>query len=297
MITIPTRPPFGAPLRKVLLIEDDRGQARIVEASFNNFVREKFELHWASTYADGVTALREGKFDACLLDYQLGPRSGLDLLREIGPLGLDTPVIVVTSETSGSIDEQAMQLGALDYIVKSELTPRGLERSLRYTMKQHGMMRELRRLVSRDLLTGLYNHSEGLNLLEQEVDRAHKFSRSFTILLIDVDRFKEINAAYGERIGDQTLVAIANVIRECAGENGTVVRWAADDFGVWLPHSDAVAGNRLAEAILSEARRINVTLSIGLAEWHSSRAGVPDLLSAADRALAEAKAGGGNRVA
>jgi two-component system, cell cycle response regulator len=297
MITVSPPPPIGAPLRKVLLIEDDRGQARIVEASFNNFVREKFELHWASTYEDGLSALREGKFDACLLDYQLGPRSGLDLLREMGQLGIDTPVIVVTSETSSAIDEQAMQLGALDYLVKFELTPRGLERSLRYTIKQHVTLRELRRLVSRDLLTGLYNHREGLNLLELEVERAHKFSRAFTILLIDIDRFKEINAAYGERVGDQTLVAIANVIRECAGDNGTVVRWAADDFAVWLPHSDAVAGNRLAEAILSDARKINVTLSVGLAEWHSSRSGVPDLLAAADRALAEAKAAGGNRIA
>lgn len=297
MFTVPTRPPFGAPLRKVLLIEDDRGQARIIETSFNNFVREKFELHWASTYEDGLTALREGKFDACLLDYQLGPRSGLDLLREIGPLGIDTPVIFVTSETSGSIDDQAMQLGALDYLVKFELTPRSLERSLRYTIKQHVTLRELRRLVSRDPLTGLYNHREGLNLLEQEVDRAHKFSRAFSILLIDIDRFKEINAAYGERVGDQTLVAIANVIRECIGESGVVVRWAADDFTVWLSHADAVAANRFAEAILSDARKINVTLSIGVAAWHNSRTGVPDLLAAADRALAEAKTAGGNRVA
>ncbi|HSI07024.1 MAG: GGDEF domain-containing protein [Rariglobus sp.] len=297
MITVPTRPPFGAPLRKVLLIEDDRGQARIIEASFNNFVREKFELHWAATYEDGLTSLREGKFDACLLDYQLGPRSGLDLLREIGQLGIDTPVIFVTSETSGSIDEQAMQLGALDYLVKFELTPRSLERSLRYTIKQHVTLRELRRLVTRDQLTGLYNHHEGLNLLELEVERARKFSRSFTILLIDIDRFKEINAAYGEKVGDQTLVAIANSIRECTGESGVVVRWAADDFAVWLPHSDAVAGNRMAETILAEARKMNVTLSIGVASWHNARAGVPDLLTSVDRALAEAKAAGGNRVA
>ena len=297
MFTVPTRPPFGAPLRKVLLIEDDRAQARIIEATFNNFVREKFELQWVSSFEDGLTALREVKFDACLMDYQLGPRSGLDLLREIGQLGIDTPVIFVTSEISTAIDEQAMQLGALDYLVKLEITPRILERSLRYAIKQHVTLRELRRLVSRDPLTGLYNHREGLSLLEQEVERAHKFSRAFTILLIDIDRFKEINATHGESAGDQTLVAIANVIRETIGDSGIMVRWAADDFTVWLPHTDAVAGNRLVEAILSDARKINVTLSIGVAAWHNSRAGVPDLLTAADRALAEAKAAGGNRVA
>lgn len=286
-----------APLRKVLLIEDDRGQAKVIEASFNNFVREKFELHWASTYEEGLAALREGKFDVCLMDNQLGPRSGLDLLREIGRLAIDTPVIMVTSDGAGNVDDQALELGALDYLVKFELTPRSLERSLRYTIKQHAALRELRRLVTRDPLTGLFNHREGLRLLEDEVERARKFSRALTVLLIDIDRFKAINSAYGEKVGDQTLAGMARLIRDCAGEGGVSVRWGGDDFGLWLPHADAAAGNRMAEAVLAEARRMNVTLSIGVAAWHNARSGAPDLLASADRALAEAKAAGGNRVA
>lgn len=283
-------------LRKVLLIEDDRGQARVVEASFAKFAKEKFELFWASSYEEGLAALRQTQFDACLLDYQLGPRSGLDLLREIGELGIDTPVIFVTSESSPAIDDQAMQLGALDYLVKFELSPRSLERSLRYTIKQHTTLRELRRLITRDPLTGLYNRREGLELLEHEVARARKFSRALTILLIEIDRFEEIVQTHGAAIGDQALATLAGILRDTKGEAGGVVRWGAAKFGVWLSHSDAVAGSRMAESLLSSVRPLNFTLSIGVAEWNGARADVSDLLAAAERALSEARSRGGNRV-
>ncbi|HEY8990757.1 MAG TPA: diguanylate cyclase [Luteolibacter sp.] len=285
------------PLRKVLLIEDDRGQARVVEASFAKFAKEKFELFWASSYEEGLAALRQNQFDACLLDYQLGPRSGLDLLREIGELGIDTPVIFVTSESSPEIDDQAMQLGALDYLVKFELSPRSLERSLRYTMKQHATLRELRRLVARDPLTGLYSRREGLELLEHEVERARKYSRALTILLIEIDRLDEIAQAHGNEIGDQTIAATARILRETKGDASGVIRWSPARFGMWLPHTDAVTGSRMAEALVAATRPLNFTLSVGVAEWNSGRADAADLIAAAERAVGEARARGGDRVA
>jgi diguanylate cyclase (GGDEF)-like protein len=285
------------PLRRVLLIEDDRGQARIVQASFAKFAKEKFELFWASTYEEGLAALQQNQFDACLLDYQLGNRSGLDLLREMSDLAIDTPVIFVTSESSSEIDEQAMQLGALDYLVKFELSPRSLERSLRYTIKQHVTLRELRGLVARDPLTGLYNRREGLVLLEHEVERARKFSRALSVFLVEIDRFQAIVEAHGQSIGDRTLVTLAGILQETVGEAGVVVRWGSDEFGVWLSHADAQTASRMADAALSSARELHFTLSIGLAEWQSSRGDSKDLIAAAARALGEAKMAGGNRVA
>jgi len=285
------------PLRKVLLIEDERGQARIVEASFAKFEKERFEFHWASSYEAGLAALLQNQFDACLLDYQLGPRSGLDLLREVVSIGIDTPVIFVTSESSTEVDEQALELGALDYLVKRELSPRGLERSLRYTIKQHATLRELRRLSTRDQLTGLYNREEGLNLLTQGVDRARKFSRSFAVMFIDIDHFEAVTAIHGHAAGDERLVALARIVQDSAGESGVGVRWGTDAFGLWLPDMDAVSASRLGESILGAARQLELTLSIGVAEWNGARAEVTDLLAAATRALGEAQAAGGDRVA
>jgi len=284
-------------LRKVLLIDDDRAQARIVDANFGKFVGEKFELHWAATYEDGLLALKENAFTACLLDYQLGPRSGLELLREVVRLEIDTPVIFLTSETSGEVDAEALNLGAYDYLVKFELNPRGLERSLRYSIKMHDTLAELRRLATRDQLTGIYNRREGIRLLDREVDRAVKFGRALTVLLIDVDQFKEINDKHGHATGDQVLSTLALAIEESVGEEGTVVRWGGDEFAVWAPHADAVAGRRIGGSILAAVRDIGCTVSIGLAEWNTTRESGRDLIAAADHALYEAKAAGRDSIA
>ena len=283
--------------RKVLLIDDDRGQARIVEASFTKFTGEQFELHWASNYEAGLAALRDGSFAVCLLDYQLGPRSGLDLLREVVRLEIDTPVIFLTSESSGDVDTQALNLGAFDYLVKFELSPRALERSIRYSLKMHDTLAELRRLATRDQLTGLFNRREGVRLLDREVERARKFSRALSVLVVDVDHFKAINDTHGHATGDRVLQSVAVAIESSVGEAGVTVRWGGDEFAVWLPHSDAVAASRMAECILTAVRALGCTVSIGVAEWNTSRESSAELSAAADAALYEAKAAGRDRLA
>jgi PleD family two-component response regulator len=148
----------------------------------------------------------------------------LDLLRELLRLEIDTPVIFLTSETSGEVDTEALNLGAFDYLVKFELSPRALERSLRYSIKMHETLAELRRLATRDQVTGLYNRREGVRLLDREVERAVKFGRAFTVLLLDVDNFKAINDTYCHASVDQVLASVAQAIDETAREAGTVVR-------------------------------------------------------------------------
>jgi two-component system cell cycle response regulator len=284
-------------LRRVLLIDDDRGQARIVEAAFSKFVGERFELLWSSTYEDGLHALREGGFTACLLDYQLGPRDGLELLREAVRAGVTTPVIFLTSETSNEVDTEALNAGAMDYLVKFEISPRGLERSLRYALRLNETLSELRRLATRDMLTTLFNRREGLRLLEREVERVRQHGGVVSALLVDIDNFKGVNDAHGHDAGDRVLAAVAQQIRFSVRVVDVVVRWGGDEFAVWLPEQDAVAARRSAEGILVAVRALGCSVSIGVAQWNAQRSDATDLLVAADRALYEAKAAGRNRVA
>lgn len=283
-------------LRRVLLIDDDRAQARIVDAAFGKFQGERFELHWAPTYEDGLLALRQGGFSVCLLDYQLGPRDGLELLGEMSSLGVDTPVIFLTAETSGDVDTKALNAGALDYLVKFEISPRGLERSLRYALRLHETLSELRRLATRDMLTSLLNRREGARLLESEVVRARQQGRPLSVLLIDVDHFKNANDSFGHAGGDRVLVAIAQQIRGAVREIDSVVRWGGDEFAVWLPDMDAARARLVAENIVQVARAMNCPVSVGVAEWNATRADAADLLAAADQALYEAKNAGRDRV-
>jgi PleD family two-component response regulator len=275
-------------LRKVLLIDDERGQARIVDASFGKFVGEKFQLHWASTYDDGLLELRRGDYAACLLDYQLGEHDGLSLLREAARLGVRTPVIFLTSETSGEIDVQAMEAGALDYLVKGEINPRALERSLRYALKLHATLDELRRLATRDMLTGLFNRREGMNLLAREVERTKRYPRPLSALLIDVDHFKEVNDQRGgHAAGDTLLAAVARCLQ-------AQVR---PEDSVWLADTDAAAARMVAERMVEAVRSVGATISVGVAQWMPARGDAGDLIAAADKALYEAKWAGRNRVA
>src|SRR5688572_14540370 len=106
--------------RKILLIDDDRMQFRLTQAHFQNFQGERFDLDWAETYEDGIAKLLSGDFAACLLDYQLGPRNGLELIRDAVEKGCRTPIVFLTAESSQRIDIEAMNAGALDYLVKGE---------------------------------------------------------------------------------------------------------------------------------------------------------------------------------
>jgi diguanylate cyclase (GGDEF)-like protein len=284
-------------VRRVLLIDDDRGQARIVDASFSKFIGERFELHWAATYEDGLHALMQGGFSACLLDYQLGPRDGLELLREAVRLGVTTPVIFLTSETSGDVDTQALHAGAMDYLVKFEISARGLERSLRYALRLHTTLSELRRLATRDPLTALFNRREGVRLLENEVERSREHGRTVSVLLIDIDNFKGVNDTLGHAGGDRMLALVGGAILSSARETDAVVRWGGDEFAVWLPETDAIVARRQAEAVVVAVRQLGCTVSVGVAEWNSTREGANELLLAADKALYEAKAAGRDRVA
>jgi two-component system cell cycle response regulator len=159
-------------MTRVLVIDDDRLQFRLVQQHFKNFQRGSYELDWSETYDEGLARLLSGDYSVCLLDYRLGDKDGLQLIREAAAAGSRTPIVFLTAESSDNVDIQAMEAGALDYLVKGEISPRALERSLRYALKLGDTLEALRRLATRDELTGLLNRREYERVLAEEEDRA-----------------------------------------------------------------------------------------------------------------------------
>ena len=104
-------------LRKILLIDDDRVQQRLMHEMVKNFRSGPFELEQAHAYNDGLKKLLSGKYAVCLLDYRLDDRDGLALLREARIAGCVTPVIVLTADDSEEVDIAAIEAGAVDYLV------------------------------------------------------------------------------------------------------------------------------------------------------------------------------------
>ncbi|MBM3853896.1 MAG: diguanylate cyclase, partial [Verrucomicrobia bacterium] len=207
--------------RKILLIDDDRMQFRLTQAHFKQFQTDRYELQWAETYEEGIKKLMSGGFVACLLDYQLGERDGLQLIRDAMAQGCRTPIVFLTAETAERVDIAAMNAGALDYLVKGEITPRMLERSLRYALKLGDTLEALRRLATRDQLTGLLNRREFERVLTEEDERVRRFKHSLGLVMVDIDHFKVVNDTHGHAVGD---VVLREVARRVAEELRTVDR-------------------------------------------------------------------------
>ena len=127
---------MGFGLNQVLLITDDEDDFVNLRAIFNEISGVQYNLVWKNSYAAGLEALKASAFDVCLLDFRLGEKSGLDLLRDAKHAGVATPVILLTGQGDFDLDIRAMQTGASDYLVKTQINAPLLERAVRYSMKR-----------------------------------------------------------------------------------------------------------------------------------------------------------------
>jgi DNA-binding NtrC family response regulator len=122
--------------RRVLLVEDDEDDYLIVGRLLSD-ADSNFELAWVDNYDSGLDGLIGGRYDVYLVDYLLGERNGLDLLREAKGKGCVAPVILLTGQGGYEVDIQAMQAGASDYLVKGQISADLLDRSIRHCIERN----------------------------------------------------------------------------------------------------------------------------------------------------------------
>jgi PAS domain S-box-containing protein len=120
---------------KVLLIDDDEDDYILTRELLAEVRGSKYALDWASSYEEGLTAAMRREHDVCLVDYRLGERSGVELIREIWNSRRTIPMILLTGQGNHEVDVEAMQAGATDYLVKDETPKSLLERTIRYAVE------------------------------------------------------------------------------------------------------------------------------------------------------------------
>jgi diguanylate cyclase (GGDEF)-like protein len=293
-------------MRKILMIDDDRLQFRVTQANFTKFQGELYELEWSSSYEDGLTKILAGGYEACLLDYQLGPKDGLQLIREALAAGCRTPIVFLTAESSPQVDIEAMNAGALDYLVKGEITPRSLERSLRYALKLGETLEALRQLATRDQLTGLLNRREFDRIMAEEAERCRRFGQPLALVMVDIDHFKAVNDTHGHQAGDAVLRAIAKTLTGQLRTVDRVARIGGEEFALVLMQTGRSAATEVAQrvveavaaspVVIESGASLRLTISAGVAVLPEDVSWLELLIGAADRSLFAAKRGGRNRV-
>ncbi len=292
----------------ILLVEDDEDDYIILRDCLLDLDRPpRFDLDWVPTYQAGLTQIQRGTHDIYLIDHYLGERSGLDLLKEAIQAGCQEPFIIITGHSAPEIDHAALQAGAADYLEKSQITGQLLERSIRYGMERNRLLKQIRELAVRDALTGLYNRRELHRFLDYELIKSKRYNHPFSLLLMDIDHFKEINDHYGHRTGDEILHQVAQVLIQCTRGCDLPSRYGGDEFIIVMPETPAgqawygaerlrKAVEKLAVMVGNGAARLAVTISTGIAEFPADALTAEALIDLADKALYNAKHAGCNKV-
>ncbi len=166
--------------------------------------------------------------------------------------------------------------------------------------------RRIRDMARTDGLTGLLNHRTFVEKLTEEYRRLDRESRPFSILLMDIDKFKSVNDRYGHPVGDAAIKTVAKVMKETVRGSDFVARYGGEEFAVGMVETDSRGALQMAERIRKILEKtvvtrvsdgeLRITVSIGVSSFPEDTRNVADLVTMADNALYQAKRSGRNRV-
>ena len=220
-------------------------------------------------------------------------------------------VIVVTGYSDDYSYEEAINIGASDFVIKPVRLEELLLR-LRRVLKERQlgtertrMMEKLQKLAITDGLTKLYNSRSFYTQLELEVDRFNRYKHPLALLLLDIDNFKEYNDSYGHLEGDKVLVRFSQIIKTCLRANDSAYRYGGEEFTVILPETNGDEAKTVAQRIRAslEAEKYKpipgkvarITISIGVTQCYPKEE-LSTFIRRADKAMYLSKENGRNRV-
>lgn len=159
--------PQERPLR-ILVVEDDDTDFFIIREHIKGIPNQRFVVDQCARYKDALEIITARQYDLYFIDYRLGAKTGLDLLRSALLQGCEEPLILLTGKGNTLIDQEAMEIGAADYLLKSEISSENLERSIRYALSRAAVLNELR--ASEKKYRAVFEHSrEGIFIADGEL--------------------------------------------------------------------------------------------------------------------------------
>jgi diguanylate cyclase (GGDEF)-like protein len=212
----------------------------------------------------------------------------------VRPLGRLTKAAARVAAGDLSVDLPVVATGELGFLTQ-------VFNTLVSRLRERESQAELERLSVTDALTGLYNRRHLMETLSSEAQRSRRLRRPFSVLLADVDHFKQYNDTHGHLAGDAALTKIANILRNTTRGVDCVARYGGEEFLVVLLEATVTTAVLVAERIrarvASEAfGEGRMSLSIGVAECPAHGDTPETLIASADAAMYQAKAGGRDRV-
>ena len=286
----------------VLLIEDNPGDARLIEVMLAEDPETPFRLNCVDRLARGLEFLASEKPGLVLLDLSLPDSHGLDTFARVFAHSPTVPIIVLTGNDDQTVALTAVKTGAQDYLVKGKLDRELLVRAMHYSIERKRYQEQLEHQANYDALTGLPNRNLLLDRLKQAVF-AQRQVHSIALVFIDLDHFKFINDSLGHNAGDKLLQHMAERLRSVVRDGDTVSRLGGDEFILILndQHNEEIIFramqriiNKLSEPVSIDGHELYVTCSAGISLHPQYGPDIETLLKNADAAMYRAKERGRN---
>jgi diguanylate cyclase (GGDEF)-like protein len=282
----------------VLLVEDNRGDARLVQELLKDADTGTFEVLHVERLADARQSLMESGAGCVLLDLSLPDASRLEALMQLRAAAPDVPIVILSGLQDELLAIKAVQEGAQDYLVKGRVDGHAIGRSITYAVERKHAEMELSHKAMHDALTGLPNRTLFLDRLKHAVMRAKRHHSVMAVMFVDLNGFKPINDTHGHEVGDRLLVALAGRLQEGLRGSDTAARFGGDEFMILC---EDVSGLQdvisIAQRILGTIEepfvigdeRLQVRASMGIAITDGKGDTAESLIRNADTAMYGAK--------
>ncbi len=283
---------------RILVVDDSKSQAKHIE---NVLAKAGMQPHVITDPMQLLIALESFQPEIIIMDMYMPGCTGMELARVIRQQDRfhSVPIIYLSAEDDVNKQLHAMSLGGDDFLTKP-IDPKHLTATI------HNRGRRARSLIAlmiRDSLTGLYNHTHTLHLLELELVKARKHGYPISFAMLDIDYFKKINDNYGHPIGDRVLKSLSLFLKQRLRKTDHIGRYGGEEFAIVLPNT----GESDARTIINDIRErfselpqpagdstFKVSFSCGIAL--AGEAPAQTVCERADQALYDAKRNGRNSV-
>lgn len=291
----------------ILIVDDDFAIKESVEEYLTLL---SYRVQSASSAEEALEIMETYPADVVLTDIMMHGMDGLELTRIIKEK-YESDVMVMTGYSADYSYEEAVKTGASDFIFKPfrfeelDLRIKRVLREAEFKKERAKLLKELEQLAITDALTKLFNSRHFFRQIKMEIERNDRYNHALSLMILDIDLFKNYNDTWGHLEGDKVLMAIGRIINSCMRSMDTAYRYGGEEFAVLLPETGlkkaCVVGNRIKDLISSAVFepqpgvRRSVTVSIGASELKEGE-DFTSFIRRTDKALYKSKKDGRNRL-